>query len=353
MKSYTSPFNISFGEQPKCFIPRKNEFEEITSVFTSEDPRSKVYLIGGPRGCGKTVLLSQIKEFFDEQKDWITVDLNPFMDMHDQFASKLYNEGKLKKLFLKTDFSISFKGVSFSISGEKPVTNVISLIEIMLKYLKKKQKKVLITIDDVSNNDNIKAFIYTYQSLLREGLETFLLMTGLYDNVSNLSSDKNLTFLLRAPKLYLTKLNLRDVAQSYQRQLNVSSEQAIKLAKMTNGYAYAYQLLGDLLYRSGSKDINEEILNEFDSLLEDNVYSKMWEKMPDNQKLFAYALASSKNGTVKEIIEYTKFNNAYIQVYKKRMSLSGIINVTERGKIEFLLPRFKEFVEFQKSLQEI
>lgn len=66
----------------------------------------------------------------------------------------------------------------------------------------------------------------------------------------------------------------------------------------------------------------------------------------------AYAIASSKNGYIKEIIEITGFSNSEIQVYKKRMALTGIIDDSTRGKIEFQLPRFKEFVEFQKALED-
>ncbi len=353
MKQYTSPFNISFGEQPKCFIPRNNEFEEIVTVFSSPDPRSKVFLIGGPRGSGKTVLLSEIKAYFDEKDDWVTIDLNPFLDMLEQFASKLYSEGKMKHLFLKADFSFSFQGLSFSISGENPVTDVTSLIKVMLKYLKKKGKRVLITVDDISGNEKMKAFIQTYQSFIREKFDIFLLMTGLYENVSNITNNENLTFLLRAPKIYLPKLSLREIALSYQKQLSVSFDDAIKMAKLTNGYAYAYQLLGDLLYRSENRMINEEILADYDSSLEENVYAKIWSSLPRSQQIFAYALSSSKTGDIKDIISSTGFSNSAIQVYKKRMALAGVIDVSTRGKVEFLLPRFKEFVEFQKTIEEI
>lgn len=350
--TYISPFNVSFGEQPKCFIPRENEFSEIVSVFSSTDPRSKVYLIGGPRGCGKTVLLSEIKEYFDNKEDWITLDLNPFFDMLEQFASKLYSEGKMKHLFLKTEFSFSFYGLSFSISGDNQVTDITSLIKTMLQYLKKKGKRVLITIDDVSGNDQMKIFVQTYQSLIREKFDVFLLMTGLYENVSSISNDKNLTFLLRAPKLYLQKLSLRGIASSYETQLSISYDDSIKMAKLTNGYAYAYQLLGDLLYRSETKIVNKEILDKYDSALEDNVYAKIWSTLPQKQKLMAYAIASSKSCDIKEIISITGFSNSEIQVYKKRMTLAGIVDDSTRGKIEFLLPRFKEFVEFQKALED-
>lgn len=352
MTSYNSPFNITFGEQPKCFIPRKNEFDEITTVFSSEEPHSKVFMIGGPRGCGKTVLLSEIKEYFDKKDDWITVDLNPFADMLEQFASKLYSEGKLKKLFLKPEFPFSFKGLTFSISGDDRLTDVSSLIRTMLSYLKKKKKRVLITIDDVSETSNVKAFVQSYQSFIRERMDVFLLLTGLYENISAITNDKSLTFLLRAPKMYLPQLNLRDIALSYQEQFKLDMKDAIEIAKLTKGYAYAYQLLGDLLYRSQSKIVDESILKDYDAALEDNIYAKIWSTLPRGQKTMCYAISSSKSKEVKELIEITGFSNSMIQVYKKRMFLVGIIENFEHGKIDFSLPRFKEFVNFQRALEE-
>ncbi len=54
----------------------------------------------------------------------------------------------------------------------------------------------------------------------------------------------------------------------------------------------------------------------------------------------------------KELIEITGYSNSMIQVYKKRMFLVGIIDDSTRGKMDFSLPRFKEFVDFQKLLEE-
>ena len=61
-KAKENPFNITFGEEPKSFIPRDKEIIQITDAFDSENPESKVFVLAGPRGCGKTVLLSKIKE---------------------------------------------------------------------------------------------------------------------------------------------------------------------------------------------------------------------------------------------------------------------------------------------------
>lgn len=344
-----NPFNISFGEKPANVIQRQNEMDEIISIFRDGKTNTKALAITGPRGSGKTVLLSMVKNYFDALSDWICVDLNPFMDIHEQLASKLYDKGKIKKLFLKTEFDISFHGLTFKISGENPVKNINILLENIFEYLKKKNIKVLITIDDVASNDNIKAFIYTFHSFLREGYQSYLMMTGLYENVSKLENTNNLAFLLRTPKIQLEKLNLRAVSMSYENIFNISMREATNLAKETLGYAYAYQLLGSILYESGSKELSKEVLDKYDIRLEEDVYMKIWESLTGKEKKLIYAILKTNN--IHEIMELAEMNNSSLQVYKKRLYQQGIVDISERGKINFLLPRFKEFAEFQKEME--
>lgn len=129
-----------------------------------------------------------------KEDGYICVDLNPYEDLNEQFASKLYEGGKLRNLFLHPEFPFSFKGVSLTVNGDTEISNVYTFIDKMLAYLKKKKKRVLITIDDVSNNDYVKSFIFSFQQMIRSGYDVFLLVTGLYENVSELERSKSLTF---------------------------------------------------------------------------------------------------------------------------------------------------------------
>lgn len=343
-----NPFNISFGEEPKELIERKMEFEEITNMFLSSTPSTKALIISGPKGSGKTVLLAQLKKFFEKEDDFICLDVNPFTDMLENMASQLYDKGKLKKLFLKKEFNFSFKGLSFSISGKNPVTNVSALLEIMLKYLREKNKKVLILIDDIATTENLKAFIYAYQSFLRDGFNVFLLMTGLFENISELENQNNLTFLLRTPKIFLKQLNLRALTMSYENIFDLKTDDAIKLTKLTKGYAYGYQLLGNLLCKNNTNQLSNKILSEYDLVLEENVYAKVWITLTNKEKDICYSIC--KSNKVADILNDAKINNSTLQVYKKKMEKKGLIDIDTRGEIYFSLPRFKEFVEFQKSL---
>ena len=81
-------------------------------------PNSNVYILTGIRGSGKTVSMTNISNYYKKDDKWICIELNPESDMLEQLASKIYDEGKIKKLFLSTEFSFSFQGIGISIKGK-------------------------------------------------------------------------------------------------------------------------------------------------------------------------------------------------------------------------------------------
>ena len=344
----TNPFNITFGEEPSSLINRNNEYSEIVSLFESESPESKVKVIIGPRGCGKTVLMTKIGDYFRDKDNWILVDLTQYSNMLEQLAGRIYENGKVKRLFLKAEFDFSFHGFSFSIKGENPISNVESLLDRIFTYLKKKDVRVLITIDDVSSNDYVKQFVQSYQGFLKNKYQVYLLMTGVFENISHLQRANNLTFFLRAPKVKLSKLSLKAISLTYARYLDLNDKEATELAKLTNGYAYAFQLIGNLLYKNGKKKLEQDDLDAIDLELEGNVYSFIWESMSDMDERIAFAML--KSTIVKDILQELGMNNSKFQVYRNRLINSGVADGSNRGSLSFDLPRFKEFVEFQRNL---
>lgn len=119
-----NPFNVTFGKEPKEIVSRKTEFEDIYNSLSLGSSDEEVFIISGIGGSGKTVAITTISEFSKEQDGWIVVDLNPEYDLLEQLASKIIDEGRLRKLFIKAEFNFSFKGIGFSLSGDKPIENV-------------------------------------------------------------------------------------------------------------------------------------------------------------------------------------------------------------------------------------
>ena len=71
---------------------------------------------------------------------------------------------------------------------------------IFFEKLKNKGKKVLFIIDEIINNSYVKVFASNFQIYITQNYPVYLVMAGLFDNISNLQNEKSLTFLYRAPK---------------------------------------------------------------------------------------------------------------------------------------------------------
>lgn len=339
-----NPFTIAFGREPNNLIKRQKQIERIKEVFLSENPMTYSYLITGIRGSGKTVLLSCLCDEFKDFDDWIVVELNPDRDMLESLAAKLYEKSNIKYRFLKKEFSFSFQGLTFSLSGENPVYDVESLLEKMLFVLNKHGKKVLIAVDEVSNSKEVKTFVHSFQILNRQKLPIFLLMTGLYENVSKLENDKSLTFLYRAPKIDLDPLDLSLIKSSYINVLHLSNEEGIKMAKLTNGYAFGYQTLGFLIFENNGK-FDENVLAKFDEYLKTFVYDKVWSELSPVYKNILKTLAVNEMGDTETIYKSLNMKKATFSPYRDRLIKNGIIYSKGWGFIDFVLPRFKQFIE--------
>ncbi len=341
-----NPFELTFGLKPSNYISRLKQSDEIISNFKSKTG-NKSFLITGVRGTGKTVMLSHISKQFENEKNWIVIELIPNYDMLEQFASALYDSSIMNKIFNNKTFGFSFSGISFSISGEKPITNVISLIEVLLDRIKKCDKSVLIAVDEVSNNDYVKTFTQAFQLLIRKEYPIHLLMTGLYQNIYELQNDKDLTFLYRAPKISLEPLNLAAITNSYQELLNITKEEALLLAKETKGYAYAYQVLGHLVFERQNPKLDDKLYAKYDQYLEEYVYEKMYSELSSNDKKILKAFTSDDINSVDNLLLKSKMKKNVFSVYRDRLIKRGIIESPEYGKLLLKLPRFYEFLERQ------
>lgn len=175
-------------------------------------------------------------------------------------------------------------------------------------------------------------------------------MTGLYQNISLLENNKSLTFLYRAPKIYLDSLNMLAISNSYKEIFNINLLKSIKLAKFTCGYAYAYQLLGNLLYNEEVKDLNEKIINKFDEIIYERAYKIIYSELTKGEK--EILLSSIKSSINQDIINDCNISKAQLSIYKRNLILKGIL-VNNREKIEFALPRFKEFLSFVNTYENI
>ena len=335
-----NPFTLTFGKQPNEYISRYENTDTILSTFEAENPISQAYLIEGIRGSGKTVLMTSITNELNNDKDWIVIDLNSTQDLINDCAMRLVDSCQKIPDFFKQGFNISIAGFGIGVNGNGATQDSVSIIDNILSSLKKHKKKVIITIDEVMHDDNMRHFASQFQIFVRKDYPVFLLMTGLYDNIYAIQNDPALTFLLRTPKISLEPLSLHQITKQYADIFQIDEASAKNLAKITKGYAFAFQALGLLYFEHRDEMELDEILLKLDDMLDDFVYKKIWSSLSKQDR--EVVLAIKKDETkVNEICKKTGMTSAVFSRYRDRLIKKGIITSSGHGYISLLLPRFE------------
>lgn len=339
-----NPFTLTFGKKPEQYISRITQTHQIVDDFLSDSPSSPIYMIAGVRGSGKTVMMTSISMEIQKDKNWYTVELNPKRDLLTSLASKIYAFPHMKEKLVNAKLDFSAFGFGISIDNGTPVTDIEDVVSKMLKQLKKDGKRLLVTIDEVTNTEEIGIFASSFQIFLRQDLPIYLLMTGLYENIYEIQNDKSLTFLYRAPKIILEPLSYSAITNTYKDVFKITEKKATEMALLTKGYSFAFQVLGYLYWSKEGKGEISDLLSEYDRYLNEYVYEKIWSETSELDKKIMIVIATSEDNTVKGIRDKLKMKSELFSVYRERLKRKGIIDTKEYGKISFSLPRFSEFV---------
>ena len=338
-----NPFSLTFGKEPTQMIARYSKNTEIISTFLSETPNQQVYMITGVRGSGKTVFMSSLANQMRNRDDWVVVELNSSGELLKELVAKLYNTKGLSRVFEAEGINLSFWGIGVNIKRAEPITDLETAAERMMQKLQKNGKKLLITIDEVTNTKEMKYFAGSYQIFIRHNLPVFLLMTGLYENINKLQNEDNLTFLYRAPKIYLEALSIFRIADSYEAVLNFSHDEAVELSKMTKGYPFAYQVIGYFAFEFRC-DL-KKALPEARQYLDEYVYDKVWSELSAKEVEILSAMAESEIKDVNGIKQHLNLKPNEFSVYRDRLIKKGIVEGSRRGWLEFTLPFFDEYIK--------
>ncbi len=335
-----NPFTLTFGKKPNEYISRYENTDMIISTFESENPISQAYLIEGIRGSGKTVLMTSITNELSKNKDWVVIDLNSTQDLINDFALRLVDSCKKFPNILNQGFNISVAGFGIGVNGSETPKDSVSIIDEILSSLKKHNKKVVITIDEVLHDDNMRHFASQFQIFVRKDYPVFLIMTGLYENIYAIQNDPALTFLLRTPKIRLEPLSLHQITKQYAAIFQISAEQAKKFAAITKGYAFAFQAFGLLYYEYCDKMELDDILLKLDDMLDDFVYRKIWTSLSAQDKNVILAIDAEMT-KVSDICKKLNMTSSSFSKYRERLLKRGLIISPQHGYISLALPRFE------------
>ncbi len=340
-----NPYTISFGKIPTKYLSRNFIIDSICEQFRSDDPDEQAFKLTGIRGTGKTVTLTAIERNLQDDENWIIVGLRSDSEVITELVARLYSSVPLITDFVDVNLNLSAFGIGVNVSKKSPVASISYALEVLLKEIKKRGKRLLITIDEAHKTKGMIDFIQEFQILIRKELPLFVVVAGLYEDIEALENTDGMTFFLRATKYEMTPLNMTYIREDYKKTLNVSFEEAEKMAFMTKGYAYAYQTLGKYMWDEKAKSLTPDVLRAFDNVLSEKVYRKIWSELAPKDKWFLKFIASKDSMSASQLLEETKATHSEWSVPRRRLSEKGIIDVGTRGVISLRLPRFKEFID--------
>lgn len=353
-----NPFNPSFGKVPPIFLDRDQQVAQVVEGLQNINSPFQTTLIYGIRGAGKTSFLTDVSKQIKQKDDWIVVNLAMDGELISTSIASIYDQAtsSLKKILdqiVGIEFSVFGIQTTINTGGKTHVDEKI-ILENMLRQVTKQGLHVLITLDEVRSTEAVRKFILIYQILSREELNVSLIMTGLPNHVSELQNDDVLTFLLRSARVNLSPLDALTVRYSYQKAFieggkSIDDDALELMTKLTVGYAYAFQLLGYLVWETSDQiDVStvQSVVPQYQMDLTRNVYLKIYQSLSPTDQLFVQTMAQMDGDqfSVGEIGQRMQKPKNYVSMYRRRLLDDQIITSSQHGYVRFALPLFKQFV---------
>ncbi|MCI5942877.1 MAG: hypothetical protein MRZ40_09960 [Ligilactobacillus animalis] len=144
-----------------------------------------------------------------------------------------------------------------------------------------------------------------------------------------------------------TKLAKSDMIYAYQQTFACSAPLASKLVQMTKGYAYAFQLLGYLLYEQfqgqtpTEKDV-AAIKLRYQTKLFDNAYQKIYTSLSEIDRQYLQAVAKKRKFSA--VVELMGKDKVFVSQYRRRALERHLIIPTGYGYVAYTLPYFKDYL---------
>lgn len=342
-----NPFNPTFGNVPPIFLDKQHVINDLIDEIRNGYPQP--FFVTGVRGSGKTSFLTRVTQILRQDPNCYCVNLINEAGILTNLAQKLYRQhgSKLSKIF---DVFESVKIGAVTLSRHQEAYNVEEILTELMQSIQKQGKYVVITIDEVNDSQPIRSFAQQYNDLKREDFPIFAIMTGLPDLVLDLQNNDRLTFLLRSRKIVMQPLNNQDMENAYQDVFGNDFAVAHRMALLTKGYSYAFQLLGDIYYRylqrnqiTASLTNLDNILAQYQITLFNNAYQKIFAGISDVDR--KYLVTILNHPKLSDSAQAMQKSISYVSQYRKRMIDRNLVQPSTYGKVQYTLPLFDQFIK--------
>ena len=356
-----NPFTPEFGKVPAYFAGREQVLSDILSTFEGQT-MNLCALFVGPRGCGKTALLTYLGNEAS-RLGWVVANVSAITGMledivqrTEESASRLIAVSSEKRL---TGVNIAGVGGATWDTKSNMGANWRTRMNSLLDRLGEVDIGLLITVDEVDVSlDEMSHLVLTYQHFVRENRKVALVMAGLPFHIYKLASERK-EHVVFAPGSavrvgpvgpYAVEEAFRLTVEEGGRLIN---EEALgEAVEAIDGFPFMLQLLG---YRAWRMHPDDAFLSVDDVRagaqraqreLEDRIFDVTYAELSRADRAFLAAMAQDEKTSRRiDLMERLGKPSGHISTYKKRLVQSGVIGETLDGDFYFALPGFKEYVK--------
>lgn len=360
-----NPFKPTAGMTPPVLVGRDNVIDDFLDGL-AEGPGApgRLMRITGPRGSGKTVLLSEMGALAREA-GWAVVDVSGKEQMCATILDQISQDNAVKTL----NITLSFPFVSAEASlerGGRPETFRSAFAE-YVRVLSEADSGLMIAIDEAQDAlpEEMTVLATNVQYMIREGRNICLVFAGITTGVLDLLNGEGLTFLRRAKPEELAAIPIEDVAMALretieQSGLQIEEAALADAAEATHGHAYLIQLVGYYVWRGGRRHAADTTLisrsdaergidlarKEFERAVLETAIAGLTK--PAMEYLIAMAEDDGASSTM-EVARRIGKPASSANTYRRMLIERQIIEATAPGYVAFSIPFMREYLVSNKS----
>lgn len=255
-----NPFKPTAGAEPPVLAGRKKVIDDFTDGLT-EGPGApgRLMRISGPRGSGKTVLLTELGDIAKD-KGWVVVDETAGKGLVDRITERLARQ--LPEANASMDIDLGFVKAHAGVSSGTGGADIRTVLDEATGRIGK--KGVLVTVDEVQDADKgeMAAISQAVQHLIREKKDVAFVFAGLTMGVADFINGEAMTFLRRAKAEQLKSIPDDDVAAAFEKTFGdsgmpIAGNALSDAVAATGGYAYMVQLVGYNVWKVARRHFGE------------------------------------------------------------------------------------------------
>lgn len=370
-----NPFRPTFGVAPPILSGRDGLLNRFRSAMEA-GPTHPDYtiLIASPRGSGKTVLLSAMREAA-EAAGWVTVRATAAPG--DDFAGLLVEQMAamvsscldrgVKRRVESAHVSVFGVGAGLSMSSSEadaaPVvhTRMLRTMEALAGLAEELGVGALITIDEFHNSNisGAREFAHALQDVSKiDSRPVMLVGAGLPKMDDTVLADDGMTFFQRAARMPIEPLTAAEAAQAIEEPLKQTGRRiepdalAVAVAA-ASGYPFMVQLVGYHTWQNSSasgsgitmRDVRRGIVAA-NAAMREQVLKPVWRDLSETDRRVLAALSCFDEPEVKhcDLMRSLGVRSGYLATYESRLVDAGVVYRPSRGRLAFVHSAMRDWL---------